>query len=79
MIGGKQKKLPRGGIAGFLFSSALKHFYRKCDSKRSNDSVFFALLLFHGSPEETNSSVLEFQAGAIGLFRQTGDQFHLHQ
>jgi len=40
-----------------LFSSALKRFCRKCGSKMAERQCFFALLLFYGSPEDTNSSV----------------------
>jgi hypothetical protein len=38
--------------------------------------VFVCVVIVSWIAEETNSSIL-FQAGAIGHFRQTGDQFHL--
>jgi len=62
----------------FLFSSALKHFYEKCDLK-SQTVVFFRFVIVSWIAQGNEQLGFEFEVGAIGLLRQTGDQFHLHQ
>jgi hypothetical protein len=41
--------------------------------------VFFCFVIVLWIARRNEQLGLEFEAGAIGLLRQTGDQFHLHQ
>jgi hypothetical protein len=73
---------PRGILRRYrrlaYFHPLLSAFAESVVRKWPNDSVFcFVIVLWIARRHEQLG--LEFQAGAISLFRQTGDQSHLHQ
>jgi len=79
MIGGTQKNTASRRYRGLPYFHLLLSIFTESVIRKGRTIVFFCVVIVSWIARRNEQLGLEFQAGAIGLFRQTGGQFHLHQ